>query len=488
MKKSFTNRLLIVGLLLTLSTASSYAEREGNISVAYPVDLMPEGVTIEQAEAFMKKVKSVRKEESTPNEDPSDEPLVVSITTTGYGQLEALIEEKQADQATELIVSGPIDETDFKAIWTCAEKDNLRVLDLGGTQIKDNTIPDYALYHTSQFDTGHRLRISKIILPDEVEKIGMAAFAFMRLQEINIPTSLKDLGSTAFGMDYLLNCEIVIPEGVEEIRYHTFYDCLGLKISPKLPSTLKKIGEFVFYATKFQHIEFKEGLEIIGQGAFTMGGLTEISLPGSIKTLEREAFSGCYNMEQVNFSETMSLEEIRYGVFRTCMGMTRIKLPPSLKVVGEEAFDNCQNLSSVEFPEALYSIEKNAFADCPIETVVLPENLKYLESNCFGNDEIKAVYCKAQTPPSCIGSPFVDQWIAGVPLYVSVGCKEIYQEQWQWNKFKEIIETDFLTSVDGIAVDEQTGDDIYYDLTGMKVAKPIPGQLYIQNGRKVVFR
>ena len=126
--------------------------------------------------------------------------------------------------------------------------------------------------------------------------------------------------------------------------------------------------------------------------------------------------------------------------------------------------------------------------DCPIETVVLPENLKYLSSNCFNDHEGKAVYCKAQTPPVCIDSPFVDYCIADIPLYVPIGCKEIYQEKWQWNKFKEIIETDFLTSVDGIAADEKNGDDVYYDLTGMKVAKPVSGQLYIHNGRKVVYK
>lgn len=83
----------------------------------------------------------------------------IDVTTSDYGQLETLLAEKGGDSATTISVSGPIDASDFNAIWECAAKGNLRILNLSRSEIKDNIIPDYALYNTLQFEAGHWLSI-----------------------------------------------------------------------------------------------------------------------------------------------------------------------------------------------------------------------------------------------------------------------------------------------------------------------------------------
>ncbi len=127
----------------------------------------------------------------------------VEIMTSGYGQLAKLLDDDDALTTDTLVISGPIDSSDFKAIWRYAFSGNIDLLDLGNAKIKNNTVPEYALYDSSQFGKGHWLRIKEIILPDDVVKIGGGAFALMRLERINIPSSLNYLGESAFMYDPL---------------------------------------------------------------------------------------------------------------------------------------------------------------------------------------------------------------------------------------------------------------------------------------------
>ena len=113
---------------------------------AIPTDLLPENEDID-VEAFMAFLSEAMRSADGPQltPEPSEE-KTVSVVTGEFGQLDRILRENDADTATELTVSGPIDESDFKALWRCATKGNLRVLDLGNARIKDNTVPDRAFY------------------------------------------------------------------------------------------------------------------------------------------------------------------------------------------------------------------------------------------------------------------------------------------------------------------------------------------------------
>ena len=196
--------------------------------------------------------------------------------TNDYGQLRSILEANKGSEIDSLIVVGPMNKEDFKAIWDCAVYGNMQVLNLENATMENNAIPDYALYQPIQFETGFWLKMRHIILPEGIVSIGKAAFAFMGLEEINIPTTVREIGSTAFGYDRWLNCKLVIPEGVEEIRYQTFNECNRLTITPRLPKSLIKIGEHAFSMTRFDNLIFPDGLEEIGQGAFQDCGLSSV--------------------------------------------------------------------------------------------------------------------------------------------------------------------------------------------------------------------
>ena len=59
----------------------------------------------------------------------------------------------------------------------------------------------------------------------------------------------------------------------------------------KIPSTLKTIEAGTFHGCKqLRNVEFSEGLEKIGAGAFFKSGIETVVLPSSVKTISGSAF------------------------------------------------------------------------------------------------------------------------------------------------------------------------------------------------------
>ena len=81
-------------------------------------------------------------------------------------------------------------------------------------------------------------------VPEGVTAISSNAFKNAALSEINLPSSLRTIGSSAFS-----NCQnltaIVIPDGVTEIERGMFLSCRKM-VSVTIPATVTKIGRQAF--------------------------------------------------------------------------------------------------------------------------------------------------------------------------------------------------------------------------------------------------
>lgn len=141
----------------------------------------------------------------------------------------------------------------------------------------------------------------KVIIPDYIDGYPVTAiegWAFSEysysIDSIVFPSTLKSIGQKAFfACD--ISGELIIPEGVEIIRYRSFgflnYGCHITRLS--LPSTLKEIEAEAFYGSHGLHCDIiiPEGTEIIGQ----------------------DAFNNCFNSENIVISSTV--REIRTDAF-----------------------------------------------------------------------------------------------------------------------------------------------------------------------------
>ncbi|MBQ3195640.1 MAG: leucine-rich repeat domain-containing protein [Clostridia bacterium] len=183
--------------------------------------------------------------------------------------------------------------------------------------------------------------------------------------------------------------ENTMPDGVSSIGTGAFAYCenlVSLKLSPTitvLPDSVfegcaylsslvvfgavQSIGNKAFSGcTNLNTVEFEEGATIqsIGDSAFAYcSSLKEISLPDSITTLGSYVFSHCWSLKTAKLTNGISL--IPDGCFFGCTRLTKAEFDRNtVTVIGERAFSGCEYIKEINLSDAIEEIGKYAFDEC----------------------------------------------------------------------------------------------------------------------------
>lgn len=202
--------------------------------------------------------------------------------------------------------------------------------------------------------------LKSIILPNDVEKIGLAAFnECYRLEDIVLPESLRTVGDVAF-QDCRSLMEITFPEGVTTIGRGVFRKCISLK-NVTMPDSVTSLGALCF--------EECEALE-------------SVCLSDNIHTIQDSTFYGCTALRELNIPS--KLEVVECYAFCGCTALLDITLFDGLKSLGAYAFMSCHTFTEIDIPEGVTTIGDNCFGDCPkLQRASLPESLTVLGANAF---------------------------------------------------------------------------------------------------------
>ena len=149
-------------------------------------------------------------------------------------------------------------------------------------------------------------KIKKIVLPNSVRTIENYAFRKSKdLEEIELPSSLTEIGESAFASSPLK--------------------------SIKLPSSLTEIGEYAFASSSLKSILIPEGVKNIGEGCFrSCRNLEEASLPSTLKKIPSECFGESFKLRKVTLTD--GIKEIKGGAFRST-GIASIVIPASIELI-----------------------------------------------------------------------------------------------------------------------------------------------------------
>jgi len=273
----------------------------------------------------------------------------------------------------------------------------------------------------------------RVTIPDTVIKIGENAFAECEnLIEVHITDLGKWLNITFendaanplyFAHNLFLNGDkienLVISDGVAEIKEYAFVGCDGIK-SVTIPDSVKKIGAEAFsgcYGLDAVHIsdvnkwrEIKFGsleanplycagrlyvdgkevteLTILGTDKINFAAfanclsLKKLKIEKGVKVIEACAFQCCRNLESVELPD--GLEEIETYAFWLCENLTEIKIPESVKIIGSDAFHGCKKLAEVIIPDGVESLGAGAFHECEnLKKVKIGKGITELKSGVF---------------------------------------------------------------------------------------------------------
>ena len=226
--------------------------------------------------------------------------------------------------------------------------------------------------------------------------------------------------------------EVVIPEGVTEIKYNAFKGCKSLK-SIVIPKGVTKIGFSAFEdCQSLSSIVIPEGVNKIESNIFeNCKSLVSIELPEGVTEIGYDAFSGCESLKSITipdslnkiwdseFKNFVALSNIKYGgtiekwniqysglfhdvsseitvecrdgiaiPFSKQENIVSVVIPDSVNKISDFAFENCATLTSIIIPESVEKIGKYAFAGCKsLKSIVIPDSVYEIGEGIFKDCE-----------------------------------------------------------------------------------------------------
>ena len=228
------------------------------------------------------------------------------------------------------------------------------------TEIGDNAF-EYTGEYEYTTDTGESLNgLLSVEIPKTVKKIGKSAFQKNKLKEVLLPEGLEEIGTLAFNGNELISIEM--PDSVVKMGEGTF--SLNNISYAKLSKNMKTVPNGIFSRNlNLKNIDIPDGVETIGQSAFSGCPLESINIPNTVKTIGRYAFLS--------------------------HRITTLEIPSSVETIEDQAFASNKKfryLKNLILNEGLKTIGKDSFKSGLIEEVVIPSSLTSLDKNAFNDN------------------------------------------------------------------------------------------------------
>lgn len=381
------------------------------------------------------------------------------VISKGEGTLARTLGKEVMDTITVLVIEGPIDAADITAMYK--QMPLLACLDLGKAII--DKIPDFAFTEDvligteAPYISDYKKTLRKITLPSTLKEIGNCAFARCPIEEIVIPNTVISIGIGAFAQCHEASGTLIIPgslktikmwsfwdckklteltikEGVQSIEKRAFSGCQGFKGDLIIPNSVESLGEAAFVlcdgfdgklvvgsgirkmdrnvfslCNGFINLILKDGITVIGEGAFGYGFTGTLTIPNSVTSIGKGAFSGCYGFTGSltipssvtsigasafagcsGFTGTLiipnSITSIESGTFRGCSGFTgTLTIPNRIISIGATAFQGCSGFTALTLSNSITFIGNSAFRDCVGFSggLIIPNSISAIEDYTF---------------------------------------------------------------------------------------------------------
>ena len=300
-------------------------------------------------------------------------------------------------KVSELIFTGP----GLERINDCAFKH---------CQIKEINFPD-TLTFIGEYAFIECDNLRSVSIPDSVTTVGKRAFGGCKqleyiklsanqgftgdyINDVSLKTIVIPEGITAIG-DFS-GCtsltEIYIPDSVKEVRNHTFNGCKNIR-SVRFSNELVSIGACAFLGCEsLEKVILPASVISIGDQAFQNSGITTIKAPG-VTRIGKNAFNGCNRLTVADFSEKLQL--IGEKAFHTCETLTEINIGDGKEYQSIDGvlftadkktllvYPAGKTSGEYKVPSGVEKIEAYAFLNAKIESVSLPDGLKYIGDYAF---------------------------------------------------------------------------------------------------------
>lgn len=438
----------------------------------------------------------------------------------------------------------------FESLSLPAKLERIGVSAFRGNGIKKAVFPD-TLKEIGNF-AFHTNELTEVILPDSVETLGNGVFMTNpTIERIVLSGSLKTIPASAFMNSVSAPySELAIPEGITAIGNNAFAGNSIKKL--EIPGTVKTIGTAAFSSSEgrevLETLILHEGLTEIGSRAFNASALRTADLPSSVVKLNAAAFKGgtygsvilwSGSQEQIDkFSaQRNNTFEIRNkGIFTYEGGAitglageyagavlilprtspegtviteladaaanqgglfkqqeestyTEVVLPPELKRIGKFVFQD-NKIEKVLFPEGLTEIGQSAFQNNNLTSVLLPDSVNTLGAAVFmGNSRIANVrlsHSLKEIPASAFYIASAEGAVDFTEITIPDSVEVIQRSAFGGNHFKNLVIPDSVITIADSAFAQTEGGKALETLTLSRNLKSIGNSVFRCSGLSYV--
>ncbi len=240
------------------------------------------------------------------------------------------------------------------------------------------------------------------------------------------------------------------------------------------PEFLIQSGVLVSYTGNSSEVSIPGDVNTIGVECFKEAPITSVTIPSTVKSLDRGAFYGCDQLQRVTIEE--GVQSIGDSAFSTCKKLNSVVIPPSVVEIGEGAFSDCDSLVSISVLPGNHSFFFNDgvlynhdstrliqyLSGRKSDTYDMPFTVKAIDSYAFwGADRLSSIQVSNQiekiepyTFTNCTGLSeiYLPESVTYVDTCAFSSCKNLTYVGLE-NNYVEIHENAFYQCGEGLMTD-----------------------------------
>ena len=146
--------------------------------------------------------------------------------------------------------------------------------------------------------------------------------------------------------------EIVLSNGITSLGNRLFYHCANAK-TVSLPATLTSIGDSAFAqedavindTAGLTSVTIPQAVTAIQSYAFYHTAIAEVTVPASVKTWGKYAFSGCAKLKTAR----VACDSIGAFAFTRCTALSSLTISANCRTFGENMLTYCESLKAITY-------------------------------------------------------------------------------------------------------------------------------------------
>ena len=304
--------------------------------------------------------------------------------------------------------------------------------------------------------------LANVTIKGEVTSIGESAFLNNAFTAIQLPETLKIIGSSAFK-----NCgkleKTTLPNDTANIGNAAFLNCSALHLV-SVPDSVASVGQSVFFYNDDITVEIRKNSGTVADKLLAQQGIHHVILDENISAIGKNVFDSCYELSSVTYgNETVKSGEYKLSKSIKAIGSEAFKdnpllrnliVPDTLETIGDNVFYNAiqsgyhckdvtvtfyyvngeiaanilnsQYVSHIVVNDNIHALGEKAFFNMPVlETISLPDTISAVGANAFANPG-KKVMATFRGVDGTIDASVYDGKTSGICyLYIEDGIKNI---------------------------------------------------------------